>query len=562
MDQSHLSAVSHHGRPDTPCSVNYVSANTDVWSRPKQFTTDDDAISPFTRLPPSAPATNTRSGRRVQLRAKARTAFKHAKRGLRIVGAYVRPGNHAITTATTSIADLKRAESRLSMHVRQSMIEPAVERASTPSVCLTKHTFKGTNVRLSIHQAATATQISLPSYRDTNVRLSIHQAASTPEVTQTFFFDVDSPESSDDEDDKRKSMRFQHPVVNGVIAGHGASNRDSSGEESIDEESPSVVAGTPTTIATMDFEDQVNPKLVYRHSRAVSDGQSFNAFKNVMDGVGVKPMPRASAQPPSLPYIPLAPAMQLHDDEDDASVKTVTPAAEKPVLAVEREVPTVKFADVVHPNTLAIGAGVPLSKPRTTIARPHTTGELTSSANHLPFLPFISPFNPYNRASTPTSSPPAAPSSSKASADGLAVAFAEVEAAEQVLRQKRHTTLYEEIEGGLLPPPLAAPAPVVHRIKRKALPTARTPEAVISEPVTDKPLPPVPAPDSPRRHTRGDLVPPALAMNDNGYPILERPSRSDQQPKQRSEKVKKEMGPKRTKSQTIRAFDKALARLW
>jgi hypothetical protein len=558
MNQSHLSAASHHGRPDTPCSLNYVSANTHFQSRPKRqptiilarATTSDDAISPFTVVPTTAPVSHVRSGRRVQLRAKARTAFKHAKKGLRMVSALVRSGSSGATTSAASIANLKRAESRLSMHTRQSVIEPPAKRASTPSVCLTKPTYKGTNVRLSIHQAAAATQISLPSYRETNVRLSVHQAPATPEVPQTFLFDADSSDS-DSEHDKRKSMRFQHPVVNGVIAGPSALNCDSSGGETSDGESISVLAGTPMTVATMEFEDQVNPKLMFRHSRAVSAGQSFDAFKNAMDGVAVKTMPRATVQPPYLPYIPLALPMQLDDGKDNASVKTVMPAPESPVLPASL---TVKFADVVHPNTLAIGSGVPLSKPRTTAARPHTTGEVGSSAQFLPCTPFGPRFNPYDRALTPSPTP--APVSPKRAADDLAVAFAEAEAAERAVRHKRHTTLYEEIEGGSLPAAPLAPAAPVHKIKRKAVPTARAPE-------TSKPLPPVPAPGSPRRYTQG-FVPPVLAMNDNDYFMFDRPARREQQQQQKQDSEQTEKGKcvKRSASHKARAVDRALRKLY
>lgn len=566
MDQTHLSVVSHHGRPDSPCSVNYISTNTDVWSRPKQqsIIVLDDPVSPFTRLSTSSPVFRVKNGRRLRIRAKAKTALRNARKGLRMVSAIVRPSG--ATNSATSIANMKRAESRLSMHVRQSVIEPPVKRAGTPSVCLTRPTHRGANVRLSIHQGVPASQVSLPSYRNTNVRLSVHQAPPSPEVKQTFFNEAESP-VNDNEDEKRKSMRFNHPVVNHVIVGHVASNRDSSGDETIGEESASVITGTPTTIATVDFEDQVNPKRMYRHSRSVSDGQSFDAFKNVMDGVGVKAMPRASARPPTLPCIPWVPALQLEDEQDSASSKTVTPTVEEPVIPIVHvhEIPTVTFADVAHPNTLAIGFGVPLSKPRTTAVRPHTTGELIEGVNVLPYIPFHPRFNPYDRASTPAP----APDSPKPTADDLAAAFAEAEAAEQLIAHKHHTTLYEEIEGGLLPPPLAKAAPV-HRIKRKAVPTAVAPapapapapaaNAVSSSLATSKPLPPVPSPGSPRRYTRG-FVPPALSMNDNGYPIFEQPPRSQQQ-KREGEKAKKEKSVKRTKSQKVRAVEKALRKLF
>jgi hypothetical protein len=561
MDQSHLSVATHQGRPDSPCSVNYISANTDVCSRHKQqpAIVSDTIVSPFTRLSTPSLAFRVKSRRRARFQAKARTAFRNAKKGLKMVSALVRPGGPA--TSATSIANLRRAESRMSMHVRQSMIEPSATRAGTPSVCLTRPTYRGTNVRLSVHQGAAASQVSLPSYRDTNVRLSIHQAPSTPEVTQASFVDAESP-VSDNEDDKRKSMRFNHPVVSHIIVGHGASNRDSSGEETIGEESTSVFAGTPTTIATVDFEDQVNPTRMFRHSRAVSEGQSFDTFKNTMDGVGIKTMPHATARPPTLAPIPYVPALQLDDYQDSASNKPVTPTADEPVLPIVREGrPTVNFADVAHPKTLAIGSDVPLSKPRTTVARPHTTGELIPGVNFIPYLPFNPRFDPYDRASTPNP----APDSPKPSADDLAAAFAEAEAAEQVITHKRHTMLYEEVEGGLLPPPVAVAAPV-HRIKRKAVPTASAfaSDVVGSQPATSKPLPPVPSPGSPRRYTRG-FVPPALAMNDNGYPMLEKLSRGEQQQQQQqkeAEKAKKEKSVKRTKSQKVRAVEKALRKLF
>lgn len=562
MSQSHLSAESHHGRPDTPCSVNYISANTDVRSRPKQQLTivSDDAVSPFTRLSTPSPVFRVKTGRRVRFQTKAGTAFRNARKGLRMVSALVRPGG----SGATSIANLRRAESRLSMHVRQSVIEPPVRRAGTPSVCLTRPTYRGANVRLSVHQGVAASQVSLPSYRtDTNVRLSVHQAPSTPEVTQTFFLDVESS-VSDSEDDKRKSMRFNHPVVSHIIVGHGPSNRDSSGEETIGEESISVFAGTPTTIATVDFEDQVNPTRMFRHSRTVSDGQSFAAFKDAMVGVGVKAMSRATARPPTLPLIPFVPALQLDDYRDSASNKPVTPTVvAEPVLLIAREGPTVTFANITHPKTLAIGSGVPLRNPRTTTVRPHTTGELIPGVNTLPYLPASTPFNPYDRTSTPTPAPASA--SPKPSEDDLAAAFAEAEVAERVIAHKRHTTLYEEIEGGLLPPPLAKAAPV-HKIKRKAVPTASASAsaaaAVSSQPgTTSKPLPPVPAPGSPRRFTRG-FVPPALAMNDNGYPLLEKASRSAEQQEKEAEKERKEKSGKRSQIQKVRAVEKALRKFF
>ena len=82
--------------------------------------------------------------------------------------------------------------------------------------------------------------------------------------------------------------------------------------------------------------------------------------------------------------------------------------------------------------------------------------------------------------------------------------------------------------------------------------SASTQDAVSSEPATSKPLPPVPAPGSPRRYTRG-FVPPALAMNENGYPVLEKPSKREQKQKE-AEKAKKDKTVKRAVEKALRKF--------
>jgi hypothetical protein len=568
MSQSHPSAVSQRETRNTPYSLSYISANNNIWSRPNsQF----DA----------APAVPTRGGRRVQYRAKAKKAFKYAKKSLRMVSAYVKPGSSGSATAPTSFTVLKRANSRLSMHARLSVIEVAPRNTSTPSVCVTQPTIRGTNVRVS--------------YQNTNVSYSVHRVPPTPEATQTFLADEsDSPVS-----DKRKSMRFSHPAVNGVISGLSTLRPGSSGQSTIGEESASLFPGTPTTVATIEFEDQVNPKRVFRQSQMVSDGETFATFKDVMDGVKAKakPAPRPTttttttttvqvlAAPPSLPYIALAPAMQLDDSE------VPSPIAEQPVRPTRTSI-TVTFSTAPHPNTLTIGSsagGSSLAKPRTTAPRPHTTGEL---ANFLPYIPYNPRFNPYDHTLTPT---PAHLTSPPSSTD-LAAAFAEAEIAEQQLRHKRHTTLYADVEAGVLPPASSSTTPTLppttaapkqtHQIKRKAVPAAAPasvsaptaiPAPVFTVPVTEsvaastsKPLPPLPSPSSPRRFTQG-FVPAVVPMGDGRYPTLEQPARAEKKERQAREKVSggekrmavtKGKDVKRSRSQKVKAVENALRKLF
>lgn len=578
MSQSQLSVVSVHGRPNSPWSVNYISANTNVWSDPKRqpptsvapFGVTDDAVSPLTCPTTPDPALPTEGGGRSKFKDKAEKMVVSAKKGFKMVAAFVTPGNSKAANSATSLQALKRAGSQLSLHPRQSVFETSHNLASTPSICLTKPTFRGSNVRLSIHQPGSAADVSN---------------------------ELDNLES-DNDDGKHKSMRFTHPVVSGIIA-----RPNTSGQESIDSEFASVPPGTPTTIATLEFEHQVNPKLMFRHSRAVSDGETFDEFKDVIDGVGAKTRPSPAQRPPTLPYITISPAIQLDGDEDHASVRSVTPKTEEPVLPVARESSTVKLADVALPSSLkiqsptvalpsslkiqppaddlpssltiprpevalpsslktqsaalalpdslTIGSGVSPSRPRTPNTRRHTTSELTPGAANLPYIPFHPSFNPFDRSPPPTASPPPAINSPKPFVDERAAAFAEVAAAEQLVSSKRHTTFYEETEAGLVPPPLRVP--LAKQTKRKAVPSPAS-DAASSNPDTCKPLPPVPAPGSPRRYTRG-YVPAALPMNDNGYPMFESSSRREQrEQREESEKAKKVKSAKGSMSQRAGEF--------
>lgn len=370
-------------------------------------------------------------------------------------------------------------------------------------------------------------------------------------------------------------MRFVHPVVNGVIASDGRKrtssisvsiySRDTSGEDREDQHA-TTQPGTPTTIATVDFEDQVNPKRVHKKLRVSA---SYNTFKDVMDGM--KPMPVAAA-PPTLPYIPLSSAMELEKNNESDSNDTTALAAlaakvqAEYILPATSKLPAVLLVPVTHPNTLTPGTAQPTAppKPRTTAPRPHTTG------NFLPYMAFSPDFDPYN-ATTAADTP--APSTYKgkgkgrakdltiktpASSTSLSAAFAEADEAEARLAHKRHTVLYEEIEADFSvgpvpviassssssyfpssssnPPKQPKPQCQQKQIKRKAVPTALAAPAPAPAPApaaavrTSKPLPALPSPSSPRRFTQV-VKPETLAMNENGYPFLGEASKQKQKPK-------------------------------
>lgn len=530
MAQSYLDPMSHHQTqsqyPTSPRSVNYVSAGSD---------------SAVPRSEQETVAATQKTGKRSNVKAKLRKVFFSAKKNLQMAAHLCRPGS-SDSAASSSVDTLNRAGSRLSMHSRPTL-RP---RESTLTICLTK-----------------------PSYKGTNVRLSIHQGPPVPEAKQTFLLDgVDSPESGSVRD-KRKSTRFHHPVVNAMIADHGTPMASSSllpssqrSFQNSDQQAGSVAPGTPTTIATVDFENQVNPKRVFRHSHAVSNGESYDTFKDVMDGVRAKSPPRAAAAklqstPPTLPFLPLQAGLQIDDDE-------ISPLEQPDTEIPEKHVPAAVMlgAPVApHPSGLVPGSvlPVPLPKPRTTAPRPHTTGELFAGAGLLPYVPYNPRFNPYDA----TPSPSIPPVSQKPSANDLAVAFAEAEAAEELMRHKRHTTLYADVESGSLPlhtpKSIVATPAVTHSVKRKTVPTpvAAKPTAKALEPKRvriSKPLPPLPAPHSPRRFTQM-VAPATLPMNEHGYPVLA------ESKKKQKKSEKKEESAKLGRKRTARAVEKVLQKL-
>lgn len=276
-----------------------------------------------------------------------------------------------------------------------------------------------------------------------------------------------------------------------------------------------------------------------------------------------------SPEAPLLPYIAFTPAMQLDISRKASSAKTNEPPTEEQTPAPAAA--SSETTDVSHPNTLTIGVEMPLSQPRTTTPRPHTTGELIPGANLLPYIAYNPRFNPYNRSPSPA---PSRTLNQTTSASDLAAAFAEAEAAEEAVRHKRHTTLYADVEAGMdmLSSASAAPAPPAHQIRRRPVPgatqpaaetasaastTAPAPEPTLSPapapaplpaPVptpaplnirTSKPLPPPPSKSSPRRYTNG-IVPPSVPHTDDDItaPIMSSMAIAEESERSRANETK------------------------
>jgi len=481
-------------RSISPASVNYIRANTKAAAKPRPQPTS-------TSQPAAAqvPIIN-KQGKRSHLKSKVKKAFTSAKESLKTISYICFPkSNHSSSSSSESRASYNS-------QVRVSFLSGT----STPSICLTK-----------------------PTYRGSNVRLSLHQAPQTPEIAQTSLLTENEIPHSERYLSNRKTTRFQHPAVSDVIAGCG--DLEELPTPSIRELSRDNRPCTASTIGTIDFENQVNPKRIFRNSQMLSDTQSFEAFKNVMDGVRNKSPPHAAveaqtslpATPPTLPYIAMAPAMALDPSEATSQPEPKAQNTEPEVTTAASNVPST----LIVPNVLAFGSKQPVPKLR---VRPHTTNELLPGTNFLPYLPYNPRFNPYS-ASTPVANTltPTSTSPDESSAEGLAAAFAEAEAAEQAAIHDRHTTLYAAVESGSLVSLVAAtaltagPATVTATTAAPttASPARRTAFTIKRKPVpkrrdacTSKPLPPVPAPTSPRRFTYG-IVPVVLRRDEDRYPL-------------------------------------------
>ena len=475
-----------------PASVNYITANTKATGQSKP--------QPATKRPP----TSSKQGKRSHLKSKVKKAFTPAKKTVKTISALCFPESNDSDSSSGSSS--RRSQVRVSF----------LSVASTPSICLTK-----------------------PTYRGLNVRLSLHQPPQPPEIPQTLLLaETEVPQNANGYTN-RKSTRFHHPVVSDVVASCGDPeelSRSSGG-------SGNIRPGTASTLGTIDFQSQVNPKRVFRNSQVSNNTQSFETFKNVMDGVQIKSPPREAAKAlvslpatvPSLPYIAMAPAMVLEASRITFRSNLETQSREQGVPTAATHAPAI----LVIPSVLAPGSEQPLPRPR---LRHHTTNELLPGTNFLPYLPYNPRFNPYSATTTTANSPAPTPISQKRhSPEDLASTFAEAEAAEQAAIHDRHTTLYAAVESGSLASlvatstvtagPSTAKAPVSTAnaapsstdfyIKRKPVP--RKVHVDAPKPCTSKPLPPIPAPTSPRRFTYG-IVPAGLQKDENGYSLPKKPS--------------------------------------
>lgn len=504
-------------RPMSPTSLNYVSANTAP--RPPLHASRKTKPETLTKAP----------SKRHQFRAKAKKLGKFLKNSLKSLAYLCRQSSRDSDSST-----LKDLHS--SVGSRISLNPASVARASTPSI-----------LRLR------------PMYCGSNVRLSVHRIPPSPRVEAFGGLDANGPSSGNASasGSKRKSMRFVHPVVSGVISDDSLSISASvdSWEASSEEQQSTLRPTTAETVSTLDFENQVNPKRV--HKSLLHSKPSFNTFKNVLDGAA-KPQPA----PPTLPYIPMTSNIGLEDSRESSQEPDLAALAAHVqadyVLPGTSKLPTVIIVAPPnqahhHPSTLTPGNELaPTLKPRTTAPRPHTMGNL----NFLPYVPLGESFNPYASSSTSAAGPADSTrtklaSQKQASNTSLSAAFAEREAEDAAIIHKRHTVLYEEVEKDFLLPtvpaaPAAAtptPTPIQNQnnpsqIKRKpvappkpATNTPNPPVAPLALPTSSKQaarkskeLPPLPSPNSPRRFTQvvdfQGAAPERLRMNGNGYPVL------------------------------------------
>ncbi|KAM0694761.1 hypothetical protein Q7P36_005117 [Cladosporium allicinum] len=471
-----------------PASVNHVRGNSGFAAPPKPQPAS-------TSQPATTQAPAKKQGKRSQLQSKAKKAFTSVKKSLKTVSAICFPKD--LHSATSSV----RSRDSIQAQVRISLIS----RTSTPSICLTRPTYRGSNVRLSLHQVAPSRETSQPTC------------------------DVE-PSQSGDGRTNSKNTRFQHPAVSRVITNNCVSDEvptPNIAEPSLD--AGNSRPGTASTVGTIDFRNQVNPKRIFKNSQTPSSTGGFETFKNVMDGVRTKSPPRVAAEAqislpataPSLPYLAMAPAMVMEVGAGTPRPELAVQSTEHEVLAIPSTlvIPSIlapgSKRPMVVPSILAPGSKQPVAEPR---ARPHTA---LPSTNYLPYVAYNPRFNPYGATSPVPNRPVPIPTcQQKPSTEDLAAVFAEAEAAEQAAIRQRHTTLYAAVESGSLTSLIATtslaattatsntavaattskvPSSDAFTIKRKPVP--KRPEA--PKPRAAKPLSPLPAPSSSRRFTYG-----------------------------------------------------------
>jgi hypothetical protein len=135
-----------------PFSVNYVLANTEApaQSKPKPKPKPTSTSPPATTLLPVE-----KQGKRSRLRSKVKKAFTSFKTNLKTVSAICFPKDNNSNSSVKSRDSYQNS-------VRVSLIS----RTSTPSICLTKPTHRGANVRLTLHQVPPSREPSRTTYLD------------------------------------------------------------------------------------------------------------------------------------------------------------------------------------------------------------------------------------------------------------------------------------------------------------------------------------------------------------------------------------------------------------
>jgi hypothetical protein len=497
-----------------PASVNHVRDNSGFAAPPRPQPASTSTSQPATTQVPAK-----KQGKRSQLKSKAKKAFTSVKKSLKTVSAICFPKDFHSATSSVRSRDSIQAQVRISL----------ISRTSTPSICLTRPTYRGSNVRLSLHQVAPSREPSPPTSL-TNVE----------------------PSQSGNDRTTSKNTRFQHPAVSRVIANSYVLDEvptPNIGVSSLN--AGNTRPGTASTVGTIEFRNQVNPQRIFKNSQMTSGTGGFETFKNAMDGVRTKSTSRAAveaqiplpATAPSLPYLAMAPAMVMDVGAGTPRPEFAVQSTEHEVLATSSYVPSTLAIlrilepgsqhHMVVPSILALGSKHPVARPR---ARPHTT---LPGTNYLPYVPYNPRFNPYGATSPVTNRPVPIPTcQQKPSVEDLAAVFAEAEAAEQAAIRQRHTTLYAAVESGSLTSLIAttslsataatatttaatatttaattskATSSNNFTIKRKPVP--KRPEA--PKPRAAKPLPPLPAPSSSRRFTYGIV---AVRSDRNGLP--------------------------------------------
>lgn len=443
----------------------------------------------YTSQSQTSPSTSESSTRRSGLRR----ALFAVKKGLRtafrrVVSCGTTPSGTKVPIARkVSVKRSASIRSKLSARSRRSRTAmTARASSSTPSICLTHPTLNGKNQRLSIHQG--------------------------PLIAAAEGFGGD----------RRKIIRFSHPVVDAMVPQTDLTPMASPAARSFVSASSWgswETVGSEVSLATADTTSTEANKV--SAGVKLSDVQSCYAARGYLDGLRGRARPVSTVEAvPALPYVAYSPEVSLEELSTDAGRAKYAQKV-KAELAAKGKVEAGAPIVLVLPQALVPGQqnaptglkSETLSSPRTTAARPHTTGELPSVAPGTSFLPYIAynpSFNPYNssKVSSPYGQGKAPASDSDTS---LGAAFAEFEAAEQAAHTARHSAHYARVESGVFHSPVVVrfpeaptPAPVpAHEIRRKPVPSS-TPKPAPSS--TSKPLPAVPS---------------NIAMLDNGFPFLD-----------------------------------------